>query len=290
MTTMKNWLRCSIMMAFVLPAVAAGGQSVPALKPQAAASPGTRTAFVSVFNVGPGVSEPVLIPIRVHLTSAHECTERVDGKVTLSFIVDSHGLARELGFESATGTDLDGVAHKLVEAYRFKPAMRGGVPVAAAEQVDLGLQGCRGQVKSANGQLHSITKLIAQPVQRLTPLKLAPEDLPYALAERAGSIGAGKTLEKVSKGSGVEPPRILKSVDAVYSEEARAKKINAVVLAKVIVDPQGMPRCARVTSPMGYGLEGQALKAIRQFRFKPATRNGIAVPVMMTLEVVFRMA
>jgi protein TonB len=290
MTTIKNWPYCLTMMACLLPAVAAGGQNAPALKPQAAQSPAARTAFVSVFNVGPGVSEPQLIPIRVHIASARECTQRVDGRVTLSFIVDSHGLARELGFESATGTDLDGVAHKLVEAYRFKPAMRGAVPVAAAEQVDLGLQGCKGQVRSANGQIHSITRLIAQPVQRLSPFKLAPEDLPYALAERAGSIGAGKTLEKVSKGSGVEPPRILKSVDAVYSEQARAKKLNAVVLAKVIVDPQGMPRCARVTSPTGYGLESQALKAIRQFRFKPATKNGVAVPVMMTLEVVFRMA
>lgn len=37
------------------------------------------------------------------------------------------------------------------------------------------------------------------------------------------------------------------------------------------------------------GLDEKALEAVRKYRFKPALRNGKPVPVIMTIEVDFRL-
>jgi protein TonB len=244
-------------------------------------------AFTPVYNVGAGVRPPELIPLEVTFDPAEMCSSKVKGRVVLSFIIDSNGVAQDLGFQTATGTDLDGVAHKLVEADRFKPAMRGGVPVAVSEQAELWLEACNDQVNDSNGKKRASMKLIAQPRQHFFSFPLDPADLKYALPEPAAGVKTGEALERI--GNGVQPPKLVNNVAASYSEAARGKKINADVGAKFIVDPLGIPRCIRITKPAGYDLEEQTLKAVRQYRFKPAMKNGIAVPVLITVVVSLRL-
>lgn len=92
----------------------------------------------------------------------------------------------------------------------------------------------------------------------------------------------------VSIGGEVSAPVLLKSVNPTFTDQARAKKLNGEVLLSFLVDEQGVPQGIRVLHGLGLGLDEQATKAVRQYRFKPAMRNGIPVKVELHVSVKFQ--
>jgi TonB family protein len=102
---------------------------------------------------------------------------------------------------------------------------------------------------------------------------------------QGGNFGGG--LEHV--GGGVSAPVPLNSVEAEFSDEARRAKYQGVCLISLIVDTQGNPQNPRVVRTLGMGLDEKALEAVRKYKFKPAMKAGRAVPVMITVEVNFRL-
>lgn len=76
---------------------------------------------------------------------------------------------------------------------------------------------------------------------------------------------------------------------AEYSDEARRKKVQGVVLVSVLVTPDGMPTDARVEKGLGYGLDQSALECVSRYRFRPATRDGKPIAARVTIEVSFRL-
>ena len=90
-------------------------------------------------------------------------------------------------------------------------------------------------------------------------------------------------------GSGVSAPMPLNVVQAKFSKEARKHKITGVCLVSLIVDAQGMPQNARVIKGLGYGLDEQAVAAVNQYRFNPAMFDGKPVPVMIRIQVSFKL-
>jgi periplasmic protein TonB len=101
-----------------------------------------------------------------------------------------------------------------------------------------------------------------------------------------GNVGGG--LEQI--GGRVSAPVVLHSVEAEFSDEARRAKYQGVCLISLIVDTQGNPQNIRVARALGMGLDEKAIEAIRQYKFKPAMKDGkTPVPVMITIEVDFRL-
>jgi TonB family protein len=101
-----------------------------------------------------------------------------------------------------------------------------------------------------------------------------------------GNVGGG--LYHI--GGGVSAPQILHQVDPEFSDEARRAKYQGVCLITIIVDANGIPQNPRVVRPLGMGLDEKALEAVKQFRFKPAMKDGkTPVPVQITVEVNFRL-
>ena len=90
-------------------------------------------------------------------------------------------------------------------------------------------------------------------------------------------------------GGGVSPPKPLSAPDPAYSEAARASKVTGTVVLRLVVDAAGMPRSIRVTRPLGFGLDEMAVRAVEEWRFKPAERDGVPVAVQMNIEVTFRL-
>jgi TonB family protein len=92
-------------------------------------------------------------------------------------------------------------------------------------------------------------------------------------------------------GNRVSEPKLIDSVEAEYSHEARSAKIEGTVVVSLIVDAKGTPQNVHVTHFLGKGLDDQAAKAVRQYRFKPAinlnTGQPVAVPI--SVEVRFRL-
>ena len=84
------------------------------------------------------------------------------------------------------------------------------------------------------------------------------------------------------------PPKVMHRVDARYTREARANGIQGTVLLEVAVDETGKPADVKVLSPIGFGLDGRAVDAVRQWSFHPATQAGTPVAGVTTVEVKFR--
>ena len=55
----------------------------------------------------------------------------------------------------------------------------------------------------------------------------------------------------------------------------------------VIVEGDGGTSHIRVVKALGLGLDEQAIKAVKTWKFKPATLDGKSVAVQITVEVAF---
>jgi len=98
-----------------------------------------------------------------------------------------------------------------------------------------------------------------------------------------GNVGSG--LFHV--GGGVLAPVVITAVDPEFSEEARKAKFSGSVEVYLIVDEMGRPVNVRVARGVGMGLDEKAVEAVKQYRFKPAMRNGKPVKVDLYVDVNF---
>lgn len=87
---------------------------------------------------------------------------------------------------------------------------------------------------------------------------------------------------------GVSAPQVIYSVEPEFSDEARRAKYEGICNVTLIVDAQGNPQNVRVPRALGMGLDEEAVKAVRQYKFKPAMFHGHPVPVEISVEVNFR--
>ena len=106
----------------------------------------------------------------------------------------------------------------------------------------------------------------------------------------ASSIAPTRKLDP-----GVTPPLLLFKKEPEYSEEARKAKYQGTVLLDVEVAPmEETPRMAHATDikvarSLGLGLDEKAIEAVKQWRFKPAMKDGKPIAMRTTMEVVFRL-
>jgi TonB family protein len=85
------------------------------------------------------------------------------------------------------------------------------------------------------------------------------------------------------------PPVLTHFVRAEYTQEARNARYVGSCIVFLIVDEHGDPQNVHVTRPLGMGLDESAIKAVKQERFKPATRGGCLVAFPLSMKVNFRM-
>jgi protein TonB len=90
-------------------------------------------------------------------------------------------------------------------------------------------------------------------------------------------------------GNGVTLPRILREVKPAYTSDAMRAKVQGTVLLQCVVGKDGSVSDIQVLRSLDsvFGLDQEAIKAARQWRFAPGTRMGEAVPVQITIELTF---
>ena len=88
--------------------------------------------------------------------------------------------------------------------------------------------------------------------------------------------------------SGIRTPDKVVNVAPIYPEVARAARREGVVILETVIDAAGNVTSVRVLrgDPL---LDQAALDAVQQWKFKPATLNGEAIPVVMTVTVQFKL-
>ncbi|MHB9001226.1 MAG: energy transducer TonB, partial [Thermoanaerobaculia bacterium] len=90
-------------------------------------------------------------------------------------------------------------------------------------------------------------------------------------------------------GLGIKPPICVDRVDPVYPDEARKARIQGIVIIEAHIDETGVVQDAVVLKPLPYGLGEAAIDAVKQWRFRPALRDGQPVPVVFNLTVNFKL-
>src|SRR5947209_588666 len=90
-------------------------------------------------------------------------------------------------------------------------------------------------------------------------------------------------------GNGVAPPVVIFNPDPDYSDEARKAKYQGTVVLNVIVGADGRVDNPSIARSLGMGLDEKALERVKEWKFKPATKDGKPVPVQVNVEVSFNL-
>ncbi len=133
----------------------------------------------------------------------------------------------------------------------------------------------------ASGYVNQMIQLRAQ---ALTPRRRDPAS--------TGSIASDLVEEVPADGSrradGFKPPEFLNHVKPEYTPQAESADITATVEAMVVFRSNGEVGNIEITRWAGFGLDESAERAIRQLKFKPATRDGNPINLRAMIRYNFR--
>jgi TonB family protein len=99
-----------------------------------------------------------------------------------------------------------------------------------------------------------------------------------------GVLAGGRDVYRIHRGD-VEPPQPLYTPNPNYTDSARKDRLQGNTSLKVIVNEHGQPEIIEIAKGLGDGMDLQALDAVSQWRFQPATMNKKAVPVEITIQI-----
>lgn len=99
-------------------------------------------------------------------------------------------------------------------------------------------------------------------------------------------------------GCGVKAPVVINQSEPQFSEIAREQKISGIVAVSLIVDVQGKPENVHVTKSIAdtvdskhraaaLTLDQAAIDTVKNYKFKPATKDGKPVPIILNVTIKF---
>lgn len=201
------------------------------------------------YAMEPGMIAPKILSA---VAAVYPETVQVDGGVVrclLSMIIDEQGMPQLVHMVHSGGEAFDAAAMEAVRQTKFEPGLRDGKTVPV--------------------------RTIVRVVFTADKAAAVPEILRRKVVDSANGVAADFG------------PRVITGKDAEYSEEARRKKISGTVLVSLLVTEAGMPAEVTVERGLGYGLDEKAVEAVRQYRFRPAMKDGKPVAQHIKIEVSF---
>ena len=88
----------------------------------------------------------------------------------------------------------------------------------------------------------------------------------------------------------IVPAEILSKPTPIYTDEARAKRIEGEVLLEVVFEASGKLHVTRIVRGLGHGLDDAAVHAAEQIRFKPALKDGQPSDSTAVVHIIFQLA
>lgn len=100
--------------------------------------------------------------------------------------------------------------------------------------------------------------------------------------------GPSSAIQLFRIGNGISPPTHVFAPEPEFSPAARESGLQGTVTLMLIVDSHGIPRNIRVLSPLGCGLDAEAVRAVQAWKFQPAEQAGQhPVAVEIAVEISF---
>lgn len=123
-----------------------------------------------------------------------------------------------------------------------------------------------------------------------TPPPTASAEVGNAVATAPDTVVSFESPGVRRPGGGVTNPRVVHEARPQYTPEALRNTVAGTVELEVLVRADGSVGDVRVTKSLDpeFGLDEEAVKAARLWRFEPATADGRPVPIVVTLVLSFR--
>jgi TonB family protein len=102
-------------------------------------------------------------------------------------------------------------------------------------------------------------------------------------------FGGGTGGGEYHPGNGVTTPELLREVKPNYTGDAMRAKLQGVVEMEAVVMPDGSVGRVKITRSLdrAFGLDEEAIKAVKQWRFRPGMLKGQPVAVIVNVELTF---
>lgn len=228
-------------------------------------------------------TEPGLIPSQTPAFT-QSCHKKHREEVGLDVLINSSGYPAQYYFRTVHGNEADLIALRTVANDRFSPAKRGGAAIQVERTLVVSMELCVEKQKGSDGTRTELLTLAEAPDQRI----LRSADLGAGELQIQSPFPDSGTAYKI--GGSISAPKPLSTPEAHYTDQARKAHIQGACWIRLIVDQHGAPENVQVVRSLGMGLDQEAVNAVQHYRFRPAMKDGrIAVPVLITVEVTFRL-
>jgi periplasmic protein TonB len=103
--------------------------------------------------------------------------------------------------------------------------------------------------------------------------------------------GAGFDGEGEQPGNGVSWPRLIREVKPLYTADAMRAQVEGLVLLEIQVLPDGSVGRVSIVRSLDprFGLDQEAINAVRRWRFDPGRRAGKAIATRVGVELSFNL-
>jgi TonB family protein len=253
-------------LALTIATLVAGGQSTPPTPPTAESTNITPASGAASPSGATQPSDNTTVPItppRVIRQSNPDYSyearkKKINGICLVSFTVDTDGVPQSVRVVKSLEPSLDANAAQAIETWRFKPALKDGktpIPFDLTVEVSFRLLDTHNSA--------SVVAILARP------------DEPGILLSYDGSR--------------VIPPIPITQIAPKYPFWAKVGRIRGDCTVGMIVDSEGVPQNVHLVKSADLRLDESALKAVKQWRYKPASKDGAPVPVEMSVIVKFHL-
>ena len=104
-------------------------------------------------------------------------------------------------------------------------------------------------------------------------------------------LAAQDDLPLKANDSTITKPTIIHKVEPKYTKAAERAKIEGSVKLSIIISTKGRAENdIKIDESLDPGLDANAIAAVRQWRFNPATKDGKPVRVYATIVVLFHLS
>lgn len=210
---------------------------------------------VKPYTPGPGVKNPTLLLEEKPKYTEAGLKARIEGVVEVEAVVLASGLVGDVRVHKSLDKGIYGLDQEALAAakkWRFRPA-------------------------TVNGEAVPIKVIIMLEFRATPPTSSSPD-------------------QQFTRGTvplttpGLVLPKIKREEKPKYNSDAMGRKIQGVVEMEAVVGVDGTVERARVVKSLDkeYGLDEEALRAARAWTFEPARLNGAPVPVVVVIQLEFR--
>ena len=112
---------------------------------------------------------------------------------------------------------------------------------------------------------------------------------PRALTSGATAVQQAERVYKAE--DGVKLPMVIRQVQPTYPPDAMAAGVTGTVILECVVGAGGAVNDVTVARSLDtvYGLDAESVKALKQWRFSPGTKDGKPVAVRVQVELRFEL-